>query len=193
MLLFLSIANGSCSLVLFQSVPVYPDIVEWSCRFAGGIWINLVNQQPDWIFNADTANYPPHGVFYSDSTYVPPGQQTGVCENTADPLACVASYPYSEDFEGGTGAWSDVSGDDFDWSVGSGSTPTASTGPSADHTSGSGDYLFTESTGVGPSDVDQMADALLLPYWFWGIVCGAISVAVLMMGMRSFLRATPSG
>lgn len=56
-----------------------------------------------------------------------------------------------------------------------------------------GDYLFTESTGVGPSDVAQMAEALLLPYWFWGIVCGATSVAVLMMGMRSFLRATPSG
>jgi hypothetical protein len=56
-----------------------------------------------------------------------------------------------------------------------------------------GDYLFTESTGVGPSDVAQMAEALLLPYWFWGVVCGATSVAVLMMGMRSFLRATPSG
>ena len=55
-----------------------------------------------------------------------------------------------------------------------------------------GDYLFTESTGVGPSDVAQMADALVLPYWFWGIVCGAISVAVLLKGMRSFLRAGPS-
>ncbi len=56
-----------------------------------------------------------------------------------------------------------------------------------------GDYLFTQSTGVGPSDVAQMADALLLPYWFWGIVCGSISVAVLMIGMRSFLRVKPSG
>ena len=56
-----------------------------------------------------------------------------------------------------------------------------------------GDYLFTQSTGVGPSDVAQMAEALWLPYWFWGFVCGAISVAVLMTGMRSFLRAAPSG
>ena len=51
-----------------------------------------------------------------------------------------------------------------------------------------GDYLFTQSTGVGPSDVAQIAEALWLPYWFWGFVCGAISVAVLMTGMRSFLR-----
>ena len=53
--------------------------------------------------------------------------------------------------------------------------------------------LNAQSTGVGPSDVAQMTEALWLPYWFWGFVCGAISVAVLMTGMRSFLRAAPSG
>ena len=54
------------------------------------------------------------------------------------------------------------------------------------------DYLFmsvaSTSGGVMPSDVAQMADALFLPFWFWGGVCGAISVAVLALGVRSYLR-----
>ena len=53
-----------------------------------------------------------------------------------------------------------------------------------------GDYLFTETTGTGPSDVAQMADALFLPYWFWGIVCAALSVLVLLSGIRTFSRST---
>ncbi len=56
------------------------------------------------------------------------------------------------------------------------------------------DYLFTNTAqtamGTQYSDVAQMADALFLPYWFWGIVCGAFSVLVLVWGVRSFLKAT---
>ena len=55
------------------------------------------------------------------------------------------------------------------------------------------DYLFTENAGAGPSDVAQMADALALPYWFWGLFCGVLSVVVLARGVRTFLRATSSG
>ncbi|MBN1961171.1 MAG: M50 family metallopeptidase [Deltaproteobacteria bacterium] len=54
------------------------------------------------------------------------------------------------------------------------------------------DYLFTKvamtSKGAMPSDVAQIQAALILPYWFWGLVCGAISVAVLILGLRSFWR-----
>jgi hypothetical protein len=56
-----------------------------------------------------------------------------------------------------------------------------------------GDYLFTSvaHTGAGsfPSDVANMADALFLPFWFWGAVCGAFSVLVLAFGGWLFLRA----
>ena len=52
------------------------------------------------------------------------------------------------------------------------------------------DYLFAETAGSGPSDVAQMAAALLLPYWFWGVACGAISVVVLVLGLRAFLRTS---
>jgi hypothetical protein len=56
------------------------------------------------------------------------------------------------------------------------------------------DYLFTATarTGMGaaPSDVAQMADALFLPYWFWGIACGGFSIFVLFHGLRRFINAT---
>ncbi|MES1243747.1 MAG: M50 family metallopeptidase [Acidobacteriota bacterium] len=54
------------------------------------------------------------------------------------------------------------------------------------------DYLFTRGvvnpSGTYPSDVMQMQHALFLPYWFWGIVCGAVSVAVLVWGVALFWR-----
>jgi hypothetical protein len=52
------------------------------------------------------------------------------------------------------------------------------------------DYLFTRTaanpSGVYPSDVLQMQRALFLPYWFWGLVCGAFSALVLLYGVRTF-------
>ena len=55
-----------------------------------------------------------------------------------------------------------------------------------------GDYLFTPvaetATGVMPSDVGQMAAARWLPFWFWGLGCGALSVAVLLYGLKIFWR-----
>jgi peptidase M50B-like protein len=54
------------------------------------------------------------------------------------------------------------------------------------------DYLFTRGatnpTGSYPSDVMQMQHALFLPYWFWGGLCGAVSVAVLIWGVGIYWR-----
>ncbi len=59
-----------------------------------------------------------------------------------------------------------------------------------------GDYLFTEvastAQGDAPSDVANMADALFLPYWFWGGVCALFSIVVLAGGVWMFWRATRS-
>lgn len=56
-----------------------------------------------------------------------------------------------------------------------------------------GDYLFTKNAvtaeGVMPSDVQHMAEALLLPYWFWGALCGAFSLAVVVFGGWYMVRA----
>ena len=54
------------------------------------------------------------------------------------------------------------------------------------------DYLFTRGvvnpSGSYPSDVMRMQHALFLPYWFWGALCGAVSVAVLVWGVALFWR-----
>jgi hypothetical protein len=56
------------------------------------------------------------------------------------------------------------------------------------------DYLFTRvaRTGAGnmPSDAAQIAEALLLPYWMWGGLCGLVSLVVLALGMWLYLRPT---
>lgn len=55
------------------------------------------------------------------------------------------------------------------------------------------DYLFTDkahtSAGLMPSDVAQIADALFLPYWFWGALCGLFSIAVLIFGIKRIFRS----
>jgi hypothetical protein len=54
------------------------------------------------------------------------------------------------------------------------------------------DYLFTRGvvnpSGSFPSDVMRMQQVLFLPYWFWGALCGAVSVAVLVWGVALFWR-----
>lgn len=55
------------------------------------------------------------------------------------------------------------------------------------------DYLFTATAqtavGLAPSDTAQMAQALLLPYWFWGGLIALASLAILALGLRSVGRA----
>jgi hypothetical protein len=52
------------------------------------------------------------------------------------------------------------------------------------------DYLFTRMArnpaGTFPSDVYRMQQALFLPYWFWGAVCGAFAVGALVVGLRTY-------
>lgn len=53
------------------------------------------------------------------------------------------------------------------------------------------DYLFTRWAGPDvPSDVAAIASQLFLPYWFWGLLCGALSVVVLFWGFRCYTRET---
>jgi hypothetical protein len=51
------------------------------------------------------------------------------------------------------------------------------------------DYLFTDvamtAQGPMPSDVAQIADALWLPYWFWGGLCALFSLLVIGLGLTS--------
>ena len=61
------------------------------------------------------------------------------------------SAPYSTGFEGSSG-WTQGSGDDFDWAINSGGTPSSNTGPSA--ASEGSNYAFIESSNPNyPSKV----------------------------------------
>jgi hypothetical protein len=68
------------------------------------------------------------------------------------------------DFELGLGAWSQVGGDDFDWTRDSGGTPTSGTGPVVDHTtsSTSGFYLYTEASGSNHPNKIALLDSVCL-------------------------------
>ncbi len=70
----------------------------------------------------------------------------------------INSFPYTQNFDSSSSLptdWAQVSYDDFDWSVTSGATPSSGTGPSSDHTTGSDNYAFTESSS--PNDLDKKA------------------------------------
>lgn len=60
-----------------------------------------------------------------------------------------------------------------------------------------GDYLFTDTastaTGPQPSDSAQIAEALIGPYWFWGGLCGLVSLVVLCVGVVTFLHSAGRG
>ena len=55
------------------------------------------------------------------------------------------------------------------------------------------DYLFMRTAvtagGVGPSDTGQIAEALYLPYWFWGGLIALASLLLLWHGLRAFAAA----
>lgn len=55
------------------------------------------------------------------------------------------------------------------------------------------DYLFMERASVGGetrvSDTGAIAEALVLPYWFWGGLIGLTSVVVMALGVWTYVRA----
>lgn len=62
----------------------------------------------------------------------------------------ITSFPYNEGFESNFGAWTQGSGDDFNWTRGSGGTPSSNTGPSS--ASQGSQYVFMESSSPNNSN-----------------------------------------
>lgn len=97
----------------------------------------------------------------------------------------VYSTPYTENFDsltpGDVGALSNdwnstpVNSNDYNWEAGQGTTGSFATGPSGDHTTGSGIYMYTEASDGGSGDVARLTSPCIdltgLPYprmsfWF---------------------------
>lgn len=70
-----------------------------------------------------------------------------IITGSSSPSGCtngISSFPYNQGFESNFGSWSQVSGDDFNWTRRSGSTPSNNTGPSS--ASEGSQYVFMESS-----------------------------------------------
>lgn len=120
-----------------------------------------------------------------------------------------ATLPVTEDFEtfvtcdvqsncGATicplgNGWSNYEDDDHDFRVNSGSTPSADTGPDADHTSGTGNYIYLEASGgctqqeailISPCIDLTSASAPQLIFWrhMYGANMGSLHVDVYAEG-----------
>ena len=82
---------------------------------------------------------------------------------------------YSENFDGGfPGNWTQSTTDAMDWTWRSGPTPSGGTGPTGDHTTGSGGYIYTEATGqaagndavvTGPV-LDGTGGSPMITFWY---------------------------
>lgn len=83
--------------------------------------------------------------------------------------AQVSSFPYEENFDSWSlcnsgnctslscpapNGWTQPSSDNRDWYVRDNNTPSFETGPDFDHTTGSGNYLYTENSGCSNQLVD---------------------------------------
>ncbi|MFD2916960.1 immunoglobulin-like domain-containing protein [Psychroserpens luteus] len=64
--------------------------------------------------------------------------------STSGCSGAISSFPYNEGFESGFGAWTQSTGDDFNWTRRSGATPSSNTGPSSANEGSQ--YVFMESS-----------------------------------------------
>ncbi len=89
-------------------------------------------------------------VIAKDATGNESGQSNTVNITTLDTAGCtggITAFPYSESFENTIGAWSQDSGDDLDWVLLSGTTPSGNTGPSSANDGTY--YIYVEASGNG--------------------------------------------
>ena len=70
--------------------------------------------------------------------------------NNTDCIPSTTNLPYCDGFEDANGPWSQMSGDDGDWTRNSGGTPSSSTGPSS---ADEGDYYMYIESSASPSGI----------------------------------------
>jgi len=90
--------------------------------------------------------------------------------------------------------WTNETGESsLDWSVTQGETPSGSTGPSGDHTSGNGRYLYTEVSGISSATSVQLLSPVFdltnytnnqISFWYQlnGANCGSLQIDLYYVG-----------
>jgi hypothetical protein len=126
---------GSFCLNIVLATPsdgTHPWDVPLTISKADDYKVRITSVDKDWLFVESAANF-----------------------SIGNPI--ITQFPYTEDFDNfneGAGAlggfWEqEEDDDDLNWTVQSGATPSGTTGPDEDHTSGSGKYIFTEASSDG--------------------------------------------
>lgn len=103
------------------------DMVENYMDYSYDDCMNIFTNDQKARIQAVMANSPRRGTLASSTVCSGGGGGGGgtTCTST------ISSFPYAEGFESSLGAWTQDSGDDFDWSRNSGGTPSSGTGPTA--------------------------------------------------------------
>ncbi|MFD2564275.1 fibronectin type III domain-containing protein [Aquimarina rubra] len=92
--------------------------------------------------------------------------------------------PYAESFEAGIGEWTQDSGDDLDWTVNSGGTPSNRTGP-ASAIDGSS-YIYVEASGNGTGFPNKQAVLTSPCFDLTGATSASFSFQYHMFGANNF-------
>uniref|UniRef100_A0A667XQ26 MAM domain-containing protein n=1 Tax=Myripristis murdjan TaxID=586833 RepID=A0A667XQ26_9TELE len=150
------------------------------------------------VYELLNASVPP-SLFLPRNTHPNP-----TCEGLADMIFFLspALSAYGCSFEDNLCIWTQGAEDDLDWQRRSGPTETPNTGPAGDHTSGTGQYLYIESSPPSvKGNVAQLKSLLLPPagekgycFSFWYHMFGA-TVGSLKMILKTTdpLSKTTSG
>ena len=104
----------------------------------------------------------------------------------------VNTFPWVSDFDNFVNLEQDLN-DDGDWLLKQGSTSSGNTGPSGDHTTGSGYYIYTEASGNGtgypnkqfisytPTFDVSTTPGRMLSFWYhmYGAAMGELEIAII--------------
>ncbi|XP_061462986.1 IgGFc-binding protein-like, partial [Rhineura floridana] len=141
--------------------------------------------------DAYTASSPPTATPEPTPPFTaPPGTVTPV--NTADPTGhCDFSCSFDEDFC----SWRQMASDKFDWTRQKGQTPSPNTGPSYDHTSGEGYYIYLDGNAANRGDATHLASPICTSptphcFRFWYHMYGVAQTMALRV-YAVFDRASP--
>ncbi|MCK5080044.1 MAG: PKD domain-containing protein, partial [Bacteroidales bacterium] len=189
-----------------------PSSWSWSFSPATVTFVNSTgsgSQNPQVQFNAP-------GLYtvtlQATNSY---GSDSEIKTDYIDAYDCsgIVIYPFTESFDSWTTSspaasctpdgsvivgdcWTNVTGDDIDWDIHSGSTASGTTGPGSDHTGG-GNYLYTEASGGCTSSTGRITSPGFdlsgitdpeLTFWYhmYGADMGTLSVQVSTDGGTSW-------
>ena len=115
-----------------------------------------------------------------------------------DKFLFITAHRFACDFDTDFCGWTESSQGPFKWVTASGETPDTNTGPSSDHTSGTGTYLYVDaSDGVTgdqahiiSSTISQTGPGCEMIFWYhmFGDHIGTLQVGTGVVGIRFISR-----